>query len=74
MLRSPSGDGPAGIAAGGGGVWVTDNLDEQGLVGSTPQSNTEVRRIPVGAGPTAIAYGARARSGSRTPPIARSVE
>ena len=50
------GDGPTGIAVGGGGVWLTNNVD--GTVSRiNAQSNTELRRITVGAGPTAIAYG-----------------
>jgi YVTN family beta-propeller protein len=52
----PVGNGPSGIAVGGGGVWLTNNFD--GTVSwIRPQSNAEARRIPVGSHPTAVAYG-----------------
>jgi peptide/nickel transport system substrate-binding protein len=46
----------AGIAVGGGFVWVTDEATGS-VVGIDPATNTVMERATVGAGPTGIAYG-----------------
>jgi hypothetical protein len=48
---------PAGVAAGEGGVWVTDQLDDR-LVEVDPIRNRIVRSIPVGRGAGGVAVGA----------------
>jgi streptogramin lyase/predicted Ser/Thr protein kinase len=48
---------PAKVAAGEGGVWVTDQLDDR-LVEVDPADNRIVRSIPVGRGAGGVAVGA----------------
>jgi streptogramin lyase/predicted Ser/Thr protein kinase len=47
---------PAGVAAGGGSVWVTDQLDDR-LVEVDPAANRIVRSIPVGRGAGGVTVG-----------------
>ncbi|HEX5028256.1 MAG TPA: protein kinase [Gaiellaceae bacterium] len=47
---------PGGVAAGGGAVWVTDQLGDA-VVRVDPQTNRVGARIPVGRGAGAVAYG-----------------
>ena len=50
------GKGPAGIAVGGGFVWVANGLD--GTVSKIdPSTNTPVQTIQVGNGPSGVAFG-----------------
>ena len=48
------GNGPAGIAAGEGSVWVTDQLDDR-VVRLDSRTAREVAAIPVGRGASAVA-------------------
>ena len=56
------GNGPAGIAFGGGFVWVANGLD--GTVSRIdPRTDTVVQRIRVGNGPAGVAVDSRGRLG-----------
>ncbi len=48
---------PGGVAAGGGAVWVTDELGDR-VVRIDPATNRVVRAIPVGRGAIGVAVGA----------------
>jgi streptogramin lyase len=53
----PLGFPPGGVAAGGGSVWVTDELADR-LVRIDPQSNRVAGSVQVGRGASGLAYGA----------------
>jgi YVTN family beta-propeller protein len=55
----PVGRGPRGVAVGGGGIWVTNGLDDS-VSRIDPRTDEVAETIAVGAGPTAVAVGARA--------------
>jgi YVTN family beta-propeller protein len=56
MARVPVGRAPAGVAAGAGDVWVTNNLDDT-LARIDARTNRVIDTIPVPAGPVGVTYG-----------------
>ena len=52
----PLGFPPGSVAAGGGSVWVTDQLGDR-VVRIDPASNRVTASVPVGRGPSGIAFG-----------------
>ena len=52
------GNGPRGVAVGGGSVWVANEPD--GTVSRLDPRSGRVRKIPVGDAPSGVAYGAGA--------------
>jgi YVTN family beta-propeller protein len=51
------GNGPSGIAVGGGGVWVADSLDDA-VVRIDPTTRSVTATIPAGRSPGGMAFGA----------------
>jgi YVTN family beta-propeller protein len=54
--RIPTGRGPAGVAAGEGGIWVV-NRDDNTVTRIDPESNRVVATIPVGKKPLGVEAG-----------------